>query len=81
MLSSRSVTSLNSQFLHSESIETSLLEWIRTFGIDSRPQGVKDLYTGVALYEVLNKVDMIYWPKSKLQRVDFRGGSPGVQNF
>ena len=64
-------------------IESSLLEWIHSFSIDTPPQTFDQLYTGVALYEVLNRVDMYYWPKSKLTKstLSMGGKQAGVSNF
>ena len=67
MNSSRSMTSLSSHY-QNKTIQSSLLEWLNSFDIDSSPAHFDLLYTGVPLFEVLNKVDTIYWPKSKLQK-------------
>jgi hypothetical protein len=69
MNSARSVTSLTSIYFN-QTIKNSLLDWLNTFNIDSHPHSFSTLFNGVALYEVLNKVDNIYWPKSKLQKIN-----------
>lgn len=52
-----------------DTIETTLLTWISTFALDSpHPRSTEQLYSGVSLYEILNKIDIVYWPKSKLQK-------------
>ena len=54
------------QVYSNDTIENSILEWIDSFAIDTVPNAFEDLYLGVSLYEVLNKVDTLYWPRSKL---------------
>ena len=65
MNTSRSITSLASIY-QNDTIENSLLDWISIFDIDSFPYSFNQIYTGVALFEVLNKIDMTSWPKNKL---------------
>ena len=49
-----------------DTFERSILEWVESFGLDNLPESFSSLYNGVALYEVLNKVDFTYWPMSKI---------------
>ena len=65
MNSARSSSNLS----QNETTENSLLEWINSFSVDSKPMTFDSLFTGVALYEVLKKIDIIYWPLNKLQKV------------
>ena len=83
MNSSRSMTSLSSIYL-TDTIESSLLEWIRMFEIDSVPHSLDQIYNGVALFELLNKIDMICWPKTQLQKVNnsmVNVNRASIQNF
>jgi len=49
-----------------ESIQNSILEWIDSFNIEHIPDTYTDLFNGIALFEILNKVDIMFWPRTKV---------------
>ncbi|CDW80227.1 protein hook homolog 3 [Stylonychia lemnae] len=49
-----------------DSLQSSILEWFDSFNIEHIPDTFTDLYNGIALFEVLNKVDIMFWPRNKI---------------
>lgn len=48
------------------SLQNSVLEWIDQFQVDDRPDTFNDLFNGLAIYQLLNRIDITIWPKSKI---------------
>ncbi len=46
-----------------------MIDWISTFSIDTPLGSFDQIYTGVALFEILMKIDANIWSKSKLVKV------------
>ncbi len=63
-----------------DTFETSILEWLQTFGLEHMPGQFSQLFDGVAVYEVLNKVDFTYWSMQKITTSP-QNNKQSVQNF